>query len=86
MKGDRYERSLLNTSEGSIGFVSAGTIIIEEAIDCHCVTNNTLTECDSRAPGSNGCEITDGGGVASANWNHHCQVSCNGGYYACCTE
>lgn len=87
--GSRYASQLTTTApNGTVAFVgNVGDVIFE--LSCHCRRNGTAQPeggCQSGGDGSTGCEITDGGGFATGNWNNHCQVSCASGYYACCNE
>ena len=86
MSGEKYTKSLiLNTKEG-VNFVPNPGGVIEE-LSCACYPSSSGSRsCDSGGEGSNGCEITDGGGTGTINWNNQCQVSCNTGFYACCNE
>lgn len=89
MRGTWYEENLLwKNTQGVQAFVDEPDDLINE-LSCTCIVVGTPTEpedCDSGGVGSTGCEITDGGRVASANWTNHCQVSCAEGYFSCCNE
>ncbi len=87
MSGEGYQQRLLTGSGASLAFVSDIDTALEE-VSCKCYRDNgrQYKDCDSGGEGANGCEVTDGGGVATANWQHHCQVSCHTGYYACCNK
>ncbi|HMO40240.1 MAG TPA: hypothetical protein PKC76_04010 [Saprospiraceae bacterium] len=56
-------------------------------VKCGCVgvkDKKQPTNCKGGGPSSTQCAVTDGGGVATANWHHHCEVTCGSGTYACC--
>lgn len=86
MKGPRYTGGLMTNNGTALAFVPGLDDGDVEELSCQCYQVAAVHSCQSGGAGSNGCEITDGGSVGGVGWTNHCQVSCTGGYYACCNE
>lgn len=59
------------------------------AVKCGCIkyiAKKKPNNCQSGGEGSTQCGITDGGGVATAQWNNQCEVSCGANSYSCCAK
>ena len=81
--GLTYEQRLLNST--LTNFLTSWENDIYE-LSCKCIPKGDAAECEQGGSGSSGCEVTDGGGIGSANWNNHCSVTCENMHYACCNE